>query len=134
MSGAGNWRPARDGWRCRGPEGSGPPAAALKYRSASEPSRRKMQWIGGDGRSGRSPERPPARRFRGSRRSMPRRPADLCRAPRQSTIWFAKKSTNTPRSARAAQVRVHERCTTAAPKRVTLATKHVTTARHKSFC
>ena len=36
--------------------------------------------------------------------------------------------------ARATWVRVRERCTTAAPKRVTLATKHVTTARHKSFC
>jgi hypothetical protein len=37
-------------------------------------------------------------------------------------------------SARAAQVRVRERCTTAAPKRVTSTTKPVTTQRTNCFC
>ena len=62
MSGRGNY--PRAGWG--GPRGAHmarSPAPALKYRSASEPSRRKMQWIGGDGRPDQRSERPPARRL-----------------------------------------------------------------------
>ena len=62
MSGRGNY--PRAGWG--GPPGAHmarSPAPALKYRSASEPSHRKMQWIGGDGRPDQRSERPPARRL-----------------------------------------------------------------------
>ena len=65
---------------------------------------------------------------------------DLCRAPRQSarsraarSCVFSRIGMGSFRSARAARVRVHERCTTAAPKRVTPATKHVTTRRTNRF-
>lgn len=140
MSGRGNYCLARDG-SAQGPGRSGPPAAALKYRSASEPSPREMQSIGGDGRSGRAPERPPARRC-GESMLHAAMGADLCRAARQSALARAARSCVFSRirngivsvSARRVGARVNERCTTAAPKHVTLATKHVTTRRHKSFC
>src|SRR5262249_42250330 len=55
MSGRGNY-PARGREPAPGgADGPLPRRAALKSRSASEPSRRKMRSIGGDGRSGRGP-------------------------------------------------------------------------------
>jgi len=104
-----------------GPDGPVRPAAALKYRSASEPSRRKMRWIGGDRRSGRAP-------WTVARRDNRLAPARRVRA------LFRESGMKSTRSARAERVRLRSRCTTAAPKRVTSATERVTAQCNEAFC
>jgi len=62
------------------------------------------------------------------------RAATIGSRARRVRAFFRESGMGSSQLARAAQVRVHERCTTAAPKRVTSATNRVTTQRCKSFC